>query len=1849
MKKIITIYIFILSIGFSLQAGNLYLIANNGSTWSGQTAGNTGFASVKNVDLSQSGTNGTTAVTLAEWLNDRTLSTPTYKIGGSGGSVGTTMTSSDQLWIAAGSYSITTAWSIGFSGNANTYGGFSGTETAVGSRAVTANWNFTNETIIDGSGSSVNGITAGGNRTITIDGLSMTGFTNYAINAKGRMTIQNCRFYNNSNAPVFTYSNASNSETLTIQYCEFKNNSGSGTYSYAILTQTGALSVAPTLTVDIKNCTFDGNVNTSSTTTGASGAVYFWTNGGGAALNHKVTNCTFLNNECINTKDGASALGASASTDGSINIANCLFYSNGSLTANSKPALYLSSSATAGTYNCNVWNCTVANSLSGGAKIANSTGVNVYNTAFWGTDGDATSGSGYVNCLGTNPLLTNCSYNAITSGTSVSCLTLTRNNTIGVNAPNFVNPGANNWQLSVGSSLIDNGTSSGAPATVATDLLSLSRPQGSSYDLGVYEMNATPTLTTTAASSISTTTASSGGNVTYGGNYAVTARGVCWNTATAPTTANSFTSDGGTTGSYSSSLTGLTPGVLYYVRAYVTNASGTTYGPGITFTTTGASVPTLAATTAITNNFVPLASSGGNVTSDNSSAITARGVCWNTSTNPTTANSKTTDAGTTGSYTSSLSGLAANTTYYVRAYATNGIGTAYGAEVSFTTLHLEPTNQATSFSKGSIATTSLAPTFTAAVAGAQAPDGYLLKLNTAAVADPVDGTDPADQTAFSSSVANVKVTSSPATSLTALTEGTFYNLKLYSYTNSGSSVNFNTTAAPSITVATAPLSNTATINAYSSTSAAIEFSATTNVNCTYLIFLKHGAVAVTQGTPSAAPSIYTASSVFSSGTAYENDAAAYCVYKGTGTNVTVTGLTSTDSYQLLAYAVVTTSNSDGTYSYSTACTASVVISAKIEPSNQATNFTHGTLSTSSIPLTWTAAVAGAQSPDGYLVKLNTGAVVDPVDGTDPADVTTVTANAANVGISPAASTSASSFSGLVAGTMYNYKLYSYTNSGSIINFNTTSAPSFNVATLPNPVTSGTLTYTSGTTADIAWAAASGYSAGNHSTLVFIKAASAVTAGSPTNAPSSYTANTAFGGGGTAYQNDGSAKCVYNGDGTSVSVTGLDANTTYYALIYTVVDATNTGGANSYSAAAIPLAVQSITFNALAAKGYGDAAYAVSAVGGRSGNAVVFTSSDAAVASCGGSNGATITVVGLGTCTIYANQAGDSYHSAATQVSQSLTVGKGNQTITFGVLSNKTDSDVPFTLTGTSSSGLTVTYVSSNTSVATISGTTLTIVGIGSSNITASCAATSNYNVAADVIQGFTVTSTPPITIPNTGTTYSSSLTTSATSDVIVPSGGTLNVDFTNTVRDLTINAGGKIDLAQTLTVAGNVTFKDDVSGSFSANIGSYGMTVTGSVRYFKTINDTRWYFISFPCDVTVASITKSDASSLGVLGTDWFLKYYDGNARTSNLGSVSNWKHISTQADPSKMNAYQGYIIGLKNLSGTVEVLFPLTKAIVTSETAHGIPVVAHGKLLSIADNHKGWNLIGQPYLSNYDLKGINATYMTRWNGTTYTDWSHFDTANLSPFEAYFVQADATLETDGMTFAVGSRQLTRSLIMTDLVDRVQINLTTSTGTDRTNLIIDDTESPNYQINHDLEKWITNGTAMPQIYTTLNGVNYAFNALPLDYLQNLPINVYSNSAGAAILNVDATSAPGISQLLLTDNVTGTSVDLLTSEYTYTTSVGLSAGRFCISAQRVVTPLTELKDTLSEIPQLLVIDKKLVVKNIKERTTVSVYDQLGRMIAAKVGSNGTVELQLKSKGVFIVNIMVGKTRLVKKLVF
>lgn len=192
-----------------------------------------------------------------------------------------------------------------------------------------------------------------------------------------------------------------------------------------------------------------------------------------------------------------------------------------------------------------------------------------------------------------------------------------------------------------------------------------------------------PTLSTTTVNNVTAYDASAGSSILSNGNDAIQQSGVCYSTSPNPTVSNSRTTDGSTSGSFTSQLSGLTPGTTYYVRAYATNAAGPGYASETSFTTSTISVPNVS--TILSTYGYNTAIVSGTINSNGGSSITQSGVCYSTSPNPTTSNSKTTDGQTAGSWSSNISGLSPNTTYYARAYASNGAGPGYGSQVSFTT------------------------------------------------------------------------------------------------------------------------------------------------------------------------------------------------------------------------------------------------------------------------------------------------------------------------------------------------------------------------------------------------------------------------------------------------------------------------------------------------------------------------------------------------------------------------------------------------------------------------------------------------------------------------------------------------------------------------------------------------------------------------------------------------------------------------------------------------------------------------------------------------------------------------------------------------------------------------------------------------------------------------------------------------------------------------------------------------------------------------------------------------------------------------------------------------------------
>lgn len=200
-----------------------------------------------------------------------------------------------------------------------------------------------------------------------------------------------------------------------------------------------------------------------------------------------------------------------------------------------------------------------------------------------------------------------------------------------------------------------------------------------------------PSVTTTAVSNIASTSADSGGESITDGNGTIFFKGIQWSEFADFNTILGANDEGTGTADFNSTITGLTTGNTYYVRAYAVNEAGTAYGQVESFQTSG--LPALT-TAQVVNVSWDSADGGGKDLSDNSSPITAKGIQWSTSSNFTTIEGSTNDGTGTQNFNSSLTGLTETTTYYVRAYATNAVGTGYGQTVSFQTAALPVTGLA---------------------------------------------------------------------------------------------------------------------------------------------------------------------------------------------------------------------------------------------------------------------------------------------------------------------------------------------------------------------------------------------------------------------------------------------------------------------------------------------------------------------------------------------------------------------------------------------------------------------------------------------------------------------------------------------------------------------------------------------------------------------------------------------------------------------------------------------------------------------------------------------------------------------------------------------------------------------------------------------------------------------------------------------------------------------------------------------------------------------------------------------------------------------------------------------------
>lgn len=191
-----------------------------------------------------------------------------------------------------------------------------------------------------------------------------------------------------------------------------------------------------------------------------------------------------------------------------------------------------------------------------------------------------------------------------------------------------------------------------------------------------------PVVTTSPVANITITSVTGGGTISSDGGQPILERGLCWSSTNVNPTISDDKLAASTvgTGDFSFTITGLQGGKQYFLRAYAKNARGIAYGsPAVSFTTSPALLPGIVGKPVSTVTENSFTAEGINL-QENGSPILQKGICYSTNPNPDVSGTKTNQGGGTADFSAVVNSLPSATRYYIRAYATNQVGTSYGAQ-----------------------------------------------------------------------------------------------------------------------------------------------------------------------------------------------------------------------------------------------------------------------------------------------------------------------------------------------------------------------------------------------------------------------------------------------------------------------------------------------------------------------------------------------------------------------------------------------------------------------------------------------------------------------------------------------------------------------------------------------------------------------------------------------------------------------------------------------------------------------------------------------------------------------------------------------------------------------------------------------------------------------------------------------------------------------------------------------------------------------------------------------------------------------------------------------------------------
>ncbi len=1347
-------------------------------------------------------------------------------------------------------------------------------------------------------------------------------------------------------------------------------------------------------------------------------------------------------------------------------------------------------------------------------------------------------------------------------------------------------------------------------------------------------------------------------------------------------------------GNLSQAITGLTVNTPYYFRVRAENVGGVSAwsSESAEITTLNLSAPTLS-TTSISAITVSGASSGGNISSNGGDALTARGLVYNTSSPAETAGTTVAEGGTsTGSYSQSLTGLNANTLYYVKAYATNSVGTSYGSEVSFTTLATEPTTAST-VSFGTKTSTSLIVNFSG---GDGSRRIVVARQGAAPTSVPTDGTTYTANTAYGTGGTAlgdgyVVYDGTDATvTVTALTTNTTYYFAVYEYNNnSASSPNYYSTAG---TGSARTLNTAKAITAFTITG---QLSSTIDENAKTIAISVPQNTNLTSITSSAITlSDYATVSPLGSASIDFTNTVTYTVTAEDGStqdySVSVTsGTSTTDYFKSRATGVWSASNTwqssiNGTdWINATSAPTQTATSVSIQNGFTVTVDAATTIPTTTVDATSTLkATATVTLGSGKTLTVN--GVYEHSVGGSSISLPTATWNTGSI---LKISGSYSGTPSLPGSPTSHYKSIwiDCTAIGTDLNSYIQFSNSYVIDEKLKIVSTGSgavLLVTSGTNSNTSVLSANSFEQTGGNTIINRNASSGTRSLTVTN-NTDITSGTMY-----LKTSGGSTPGTLNvGGNLTIGASATIKNDATAGSSAIVFNGTN----QSFSNAGTILitgsgSTQSITVNATSILDLGSNTFGTSAS--------TFTTVSGATlktAHTSGING-NITVTGTKTLDVGTNYI---FNSSSVQATGALLTTANNIEIANSVgVSLSGDITVNGTLTLTSGTldknGHTITYGSNasvnvtggsveipttikNLTIDKLTGQSLSAPTTVSGTLTLTTGTLDNSsnqltldNGATLIINGGTLASIPTF-VTSVNLTYNG---TSVKGNEFPASNiiNTLNVNNTagisltdnRTIPTLSIGSGSKINVeagkqltvSTSLTNAGNIALKSDVNGTATlVNNGTF--TNSGSATVQQYLATTRNWYVSSPV-------------SNAKLPADFTCyQYIEPGDNTGFVAPASlYWKDISEGITLTPGIGYIAKPTGEATLTFSTETGGHLNDGDITVDLTK-----------TASATKSGFNLVGNPYPSYVYVNAVvnsnrhlekTVWYRTRTTGdtpaylfesvnTTTGEGTQISgtavTGVIPPMQAFWVKTDAdtTLTfTNAMRYHANPTINAATVTTTPLKLRsteenvrrlMRLQVSNGTNRDETILMFDANASNAFDA-YDSQKMLNNSASVPDLFTTVGTNQLVINGMnDIPYNTEILLGFAAGQVGTYTLkaselrNFDTETA-----IILRDNMLNTET-LLTpeSEYSFASDVTNTTSRFSVifKTSGAVTGFANNTDN----KQLLYLNNSNtlslnVTGEVSGDSYVTVFNALGQQIVTKPIVSGVNEFrEVKYDGVYI----------------